>query len=53
MKSTDGKKPAIPQKLKGKVKYILYLYVNGSNPSSARSLKNSVEFCENYLDEKY
>lgn len=36
-----------------KVKYILYLYINGSNPNSARAVRNSAKFCEKYLEEKY
>jgi circadian clock protein KaiB len=52
MKSTDGKKATV-RKVNGKEKYILYLYVNGSKPSSARAVKNAVKFCEEYLDEKY
>lgn len=52
MTNTDGKK-ASSIKTDGKAKYILYLYVNGSKPSSARAIKNSIKFCEEYLDDKY
>ena len=52
MKNTNGKK-ANSKKVDDKVKYILQLYVNGSKPSSARAIKNTFKFCEDYLDEKY
>jgi circadian clock protein KaiB len=52
MKKTQGKKETAI-KVKNKEKYILQLYVNGSKPSSARAIKNSIKLCEEYLDEAY
>jgi circadian clock protein KaiB len=52
VKKIDGKK-ASTKKTDGKEKYVLYLYLNGSKPNSAKVIKNATKFCENYLDEKY